>query len=180
MTMAIILLTLASATFRLLPHPANFAPITALAIFVSARWGMRRGMLAFLGAMVLSDLALGTYDPKLMAVVYGSFAAAGLIGLWVGRNISARRVVLGSLASSTFFYLATNFAVWAFSPWYPRTFAGLMESYVLAAPFFRNALFGDLFFSAVIFGAYVLYRRFSAAPPIAVLCPKPAPSSHDQ
>jgi hypothetical protein len=171
--MAILLLMLASATFRLLPHPANFAPITALVIFVSARWGMRRGVLALMGVMAFSDVMLGTYDLKLMAVVYGSFAAAALIGNWVGKNISTRRVILGSLASSTFFYLTTNFAVWAFSPWYARTAAGLAESYVLAVPFFRNALFGDLIFSCALFGAYALYRRFSAAPPLSRLHPVP-------
>ena len=172
--MAIILLMLASATFRLLPHPANFVPITALAIFVSARWGARRGILALMGAMALSDVVLGTYDLKLMAVVYGSFAAAGLIGYWVGKNISTRRVILGSLASSVFFYLTTNFAVWAISSWYPRTAAGLIESYTLAVPFFRNALFGDLIFSCALFGAYALYKKFSAAPPLPLPHSSPA------
>lgn len=169
--MAIILLVLASATFRLLPHPANFAPITALAIFVSARWGARRGVLALLGSMAISDMMLGTYDPKLMAVVYGSFAAAVLIGRWVGKDISAQRIILGSLGSSVFFYLTTNFAVWAFASWYPHTAAGLMQSYVLALPFFRNALSGDLLFSGIFFGAYVILRKLTAAPPLIALNP---------
>lgn len=175
MNIAIILLTLASAAFRLLPHPANFAPITALAIFVSARWGTRRAVLALMGTMAISDVLLGTYDPKLMAVVYGSFAIAALIGRWVGQNISARRVIAGSLSSSIFFYLTTNFAVWAFSSWYSRDIHGLMESYALALPFFRNALFGDLVFSCALFGAFALYRRFSAAPP--PLSAEPAPAT---
>jgi hypothetical protein len=174
--MTIILLTLISTTFRLLPHPANFVPVTALALFVSARWGMRRGALALLGSMVISDLFLGTYDPKLMAVVYGSFAAIALIGRWVGKNISARRVVVGSLGSSVFFYLTTNFAVWAFSPWYAHNAAGLAQSYILALPFFRNAVLGDLLFSGIFFGVYALYRKLSAAPPLIIPSPEPVRS----
>jgi hypothetical protein len=178
--MTIILLTLVSATFRLLPHPANFVPITALALFVSAKWGTRRGALALLGSMVLSDLVLGTYDPKLMAVVYGSLVVTALIGRWVGKNISARRIVVGSLASSVFFYLTTNFAVWAFSPWYAHNAAGLIQSYVLAAPFFRNAALGDLLFSGMFFGAYALLRKLSAAPPLIALSPEPVKGARNQ
>ena len=178
--MTIILLTLLSVTFRLLPHPANFVPITALALFVSARWGMRRGALALLASMVLSDLFLGTYDPKLMAVVYGSFAVVALVGRWVGKNISVRRVVVGSLGSSLFFYLTTNFAVWAFSPWYAHNIAGLTQSYVLAIPFLRNAALGDLLFSGMFFGAYALLRKLSAAPPLIALSPERVREPHHQ
>jgi hypothetical protein len=37
---------------------------------------------------------------------------------------------------------------------YAPTWAGLVECYVLAIPFFRNTVGGDLFFVAVMFGAY--------------------------
>ena len=50
--------------------------------------------------------------------------------------------------------MVTNYAVWQFSPWYEKSLAGLLESYTLALPFFRNTLLGDLFYSAVLFGAY--------------------------
>jgi hypothetical protein len=64
------------------------------------------------------------------------------------------RIVTASLASSTFFFLTTNFAVWASGTWYPKTLDGLMWAYTLGLPFFRNMMIGDLFFRGVVFGAW--------------------------
>ena len=52
----------AAAALRLVPHPPNFTPIGAMALFSGAYLGRR--WLAFaapLGAMLLSDLVLGFY-----------------------------------------------------------------------------------------------------------------------
>ena len=100
-----------SIVARLLPHPANFTPIAALALFagVYASRISKWYLLAPLGAMLVSDLFVGFYDWKTMAVVYGSFFAIGLIGLLV-RMFEAKlqTVVLGALAGSILFYLTTN------------------------------------------------------------------------
>ena len=50
----------AAAALRLVPHPPNFTPIDAMALFSAAYLGRR--VLAFaapLGALLLSDLVLG-------------------------------------------------------------------------------------------------------------------------
>ena len=39
---------------------------------------------------------------------------------------------------------------------YEQTFRGLMQSYEMGLPFFRNTLLGDLFYVALLFGAYEL------------------------
>jgi hypothetical protein len=39
---------------------------------------------------------------------------------------------------------------------YPRTFAGLLECYAAAIPFFRNSVVSDLMFAGAFFGAAAL------------------------
>ena len=64
------------------------------------------------------------------------------------------RTVVGTLSGSVLFYLITNYAVWQFTPMYTKTFAGLIQSYIMALPFFRNSLVGNLFYTAVFFSIY--------------------------
>ena len=140
---------------RIFPHAPNFTPIGALALFVGAFLARthKAALLLPLLAMFLSDLFIGFYDVKLMLVVYGSFLVYGVIGMFVTKS---RYAGLGSIGGAVFFYLATNFAVWAFSPFYSHNIQGLLLSYEMALPFFRFTLLGDVFFSAIFFGAYEL------------------------
>jgi hypothetical protein len=39
----------------------------------------------------------------------------------------------------------------------------LVECYIAALPFFRNALAGDLFYAAVLFGSYELAVKYAPA-----------------
>lgn len=147
---------------RLMPHLPNFTPVGAFALFVGAylapkyRWGIF--LPVFL--MFVSDLFIGFYDAKLMAVVYASFFAYSLLGIFFVKKKNPANIFLGSFGGALFFYLATNFAVWAFSNWYPHTIQGLLLSYTMALPFFRFTVLGDLFFSALFFGAYEFAVRF--------------------
>lgn len=147
---------------RFLPHLPNFTPIGALALFVGvylagkSKWAL---MLP-LGVMFLSDLFIGFYDFKLMAVVYGSFLFYVFSGFLVRNTKNVGIIALATLAGSFLFYLTTNFAVWAFSSWYPHTISGLFFSYTLALPFFKYTLLGDLFFTGIFFGAYELVATF--------------------
>lgn len=147
-----------SIATRLLPHPPNFTPITALALFagVYASRVSKWYLLAPLGAMLASDLFVGFYEWKTMAVVYASFFAIGLLGLLMQKHKNVGTITLGALAGSILFYLTTNFAVWAFSGMYEPTFNGLLLSYTMALPFFKFTLLGDLFYTGVFFGAYEL------------------------
>jgi hypothetical protein len=139
---------------RLLPHPWNFTPIAAIALFAGVYLGKRYALSAPLLAMLVGDVFLGFYEWKLMAVVYASFAMAGLIGVFIRKRKSIRVVASGTIAASTLFFLVTNFAVWQFSHWYPKTLAGLIQCYAMALPFFRSALLGDMFYVALFFGIY--------------------------
>jgi hypothetical protein len=145
-----------AATLRLVPHPPNFTPIGAMALFSGAYLG-RRGLLAFaapLGALLLSDLVLGFYHG--MATVYFSVALIALIGSGALRRISPLRVGAAAIASSIVFFVVTNFGMWLFSGFYPRTWAGFEACYVAAIPFFQNTVSGDLFYATLLFGGFKL------------------------
>src|SRR6185437_14599650 len=44
-----------------------------------------------------------------------------------------------------------NFAVWLFGTMYDKSFAGLLQCYTMAIPFFRGTLVSDLVFTPVLF-----------------------------
>lgn len=143
---------------RLLPHPANFTPVAAVALFAAYYLPKKWSILLPLTVLLVSDLFLGFYDLKLMLVVYGCFLLSGIIGLAVRNNRNVLNVITASLASSLGFFIITNLAVWYFSSWYAHNWSGLMQCYALAVPFFRNTLLGDLFFVGILFGSYEMIK----------------------
>lgn len=143
---------------RLVPHAPNFVPVGALALFAGAYLPKRWGFLVPVIVMGVSDVFVGLYDFKLMGIVYGSFLVMVSLGYMMRGRVSPLSVGFGALGGSVFFFLATNFAVWAFSSWYPSTFAGLMTAYAMGLPFFRMTILGNLFYSTVVFGAYAALK----------------------
>lgn len=139
---------------RFLPHPANFAPIGAIAIFSGLYLPKKWALILPLAAMFFSDLFIGFYAWPIMLSVYAGFVIMGVIGLIVRKNKKLSAILGGAILGSLIFYLVTNGAVWAFGSLYPHTAAGLLESYYMAIPFFRNSLLGDLFYTGVLVGAY--------------------------
>ncbi len=169
-------LVFGAALLRLLPHPPNFTPIAAIALFAGAHFERKRWAFAVpLAAMALSDAVLqvlfGWGFHSGMPVVYGSFALIVCLGFLLRSRRTALLPVAGTaLASAVLFYLTTNFAVWAASGMYPRTLAGLVTCYVAAIPFFGPTVASDLFYCAVLFGAFAwaerrfpLFRQVQAA-----------------
>lgn len=152
----LILLSVVSIILRLLPHMPNFAPIGALALFAGLYVTRKWLLLTPIAVMLISDIFVGFYDWKIMMVVYLSFLVYAFIGRIVKDNKSAFTVIGGTFAGALLFYLTTNFAVWMFGNWYPRTLQGLILCYEMALPFFRNSLMGDLFYVGVFVGAYEL------------------------
>ncbi|HEY6661753.1 MAG TPA: DUF6580 family putative transport protein [Sphingomicrobium sp.] len=148
-----------AAALRLVPHPPNFTPIGAMALFSGAYLG-RRGAVALaapLGALLLSDLVLGFY--RGMPTVYFSVALIVLIGALALKRVSPLRIGGAAIVNSVLFFVITNFGMWLSSGFYPRTLAGLEACYVAAIPFFQNTVAGDLFYSALLFGGFALLER---------------------
>lgn len=147
-----------AAAMRLLPHPANFLPITAMALFAGARCANRTQALLLVAAtMVVSDLILGFHST--MIFVYGSLLLTVLLGSTLREKESVATVGASALASSLLFFVITNTGVWMVDGLYPHTAAGLVASFVAAIPFFENSLLADLFYTGLLFGAAELLNR---------------------
>ncbi len=147
-----------AAALRLAPHPPNFSPIDAMALFSGAYLGRRLlSFVAPLAALLFSDLVLGFYAG--MWVQYLTVALVVLIGWGALDRVSLVRIAGAAIASSLLFFLVTNFGTWALSGMYPLTVSGLAACYVAAIPFFQNTLAGDLFFSGLLFGGFALLER---------------------
>jgi len=181
-TVLIFTLIFLAAALRLAPHPWNFTPVGAIALFSGALVRDRR--LAFLFpvlVMFATDAIIGFN--KLSPLVYASFVLSVLIGRAVvgarfsasqrakrgsqsGSETNAKTRALPRIAAATFlgslqFFLITNFGVWAFLGSYPRTSVGLAACYLAGVPLFWNTLAGDAVYNALLFGAFFLAERFA-------------------
>lgn len=165
-----------AAALRLAPHPWNFTPVGAIALFAGASVRDRR--LAFLFPLLVmfaTDLIIGFN--KLSPLVYASFVLSVLISRVV-IGVSSRETqpehertkpkggIVPRLATATFlgalqFFLITNFGVWAFLGSYPRTGAGLAACYLAGIPLFWNTLAGDATYVTFLFGGLFLAERFA-------------------
>lgn len=159
--MLVVLLILLAAASRLLPHPPNFAPVAAIGLFAGALLDRRAAWAVPLVALLASDLVLGFYHPMSMLWNYLAFAACLLLGsALLGARRTLPRMASATLTSAVVFFALSNFGMWA-SGYYPRTWAGLVECYVAALPFFRNTLTSDVFYTAVLFGGHALLMRWA-------------------
>lgn len=170
----IVAIIVLAAIARILPHPHNFTPMAAIALFGGAYFTNRWIAVAIpMTAMLLSDtmyeIMTGWGFHSGIPVIYGSFFLITLIGIFLLQKVTVLRVVGASLASSLIFYLITNFAfLYPEAPVpnptlgnYPHNWTGIIASYVAGLEFLKNQLLGDLFFSGVLFGGfYLLQRRF--------------------
>jgi hypothetical protein len=176
-TILIFAMIVLAAALRLAPHPWNFTPVGAIALFSGAMVHDRR--LAFLVpvlVMFATDLIIGFN--KLSPLVYASFLLSVLIGrAVVGARFSAsqsepepsarsRKRAVPRIAGAIFlgalqFFLITNFGVWAFLDSYPRTGTGLAACYIAGLPLFWNTLAGDAVYATVLFGGFFLAERLA-------------------
>jgi hypothetical protein len=162
--LALVLIVLAAAV-RIAPHPWNFTPVGAMALFSGAVLKDRRLAFAFpLLALFAGDLFVGFYKLSVMLVVYASFLLSVLIGLWLRDRRTVARISLATLLGAVQFFLVSNFAVWQFMKTYPHNASGLVACYIAAIPFFWNTLEGDAVYATLLFGGYALAESFLLAP----------------
>jgi len=146
---------------RLIPHYPNFTPIGAMALFggtyISKKW---QAFLLPLGSLFISDIAINyTIYHKIILLhsmwfgVYGSFSLIVCLGSFLQKKVNARNVIFSSLSASIIFFLISNFIVWVVDPIniYPNTETGLLACYVAGLPYLLGTVFGDLFYSAILF-----------------------------
>lgn len=160
-------LILIAISSRLIPHPPNFTPIIAVALF--GAYSFQNKIISFtvpLLSMLISDLIIGFHSS--MLAVYLSFSLIVFIGFSLRNYFSFKRLFFKVSISSFLFFIITNFAVWLTSGMYPYTFSGLIQCYILGIPFYKTtpleffalSYLGDLFYSYVMFGAFLLSQKF--------------------
>ena len=144
---------------RLVPHPANLAPVGAIALFGGAVLPRRLGWWLPLAVMATSDIVLGFYHGMLFTWL--AFLLVSLYGLMLRERGNAFRVPFGALGSAGIFFVVSNFGVWAQGRLYEHTWAGLLLCYEMALPFFRNTFAGDFLYGWLLFGTYALAVRMA-------------------
>lgn len=162
--LAYVFLVLAFAVRFLVAIPAvnqlmNFNPLGAALLFFGATRAKREWAPAVALAVAI-DIILTT---KIYGLAPGWDVLAPLayyiIALFIGAMLQARieefgdvvKVAGASVAGSVVFFVTSNFVSWLALDMYAKDFRGLVEAYVLAIPFFRNTLVGDLIFSLAMF-----------------------------
>ncbi len=146
--------------------PANLKPwnlqiIGAIGLFAAARLGFWTGV-GFTGlAIGCKDLSVNLihgYPPYYLSWPYFILYAA--LGSALVRRSPSPLIIGGSaLLGSLLFFAVSNFVCWLPPSRYPNTLAGLQECYIMAVPFFRGTIAGDLVFSVVLFGAQAVFSR---------------------
>jgi len=156
-----------AAFSRIIPHPANFAPVMAIALFAGAHSSKKSDALWIpILAMLFSDLVIGFHS--LQVLIYFLIALTTLLGFTLRGKVSVGKVAGFSLLGSFLFFVVTNFFVWALSGMYSKDINGLVECYTLAIPFFQNSIAGDLFYSGVLFSGMYLLERSEKVAPLAI------------
>jgi hypothetical protein len=151
-----------AAALRIAPHPWNFTPVGAMALFSGAVIRDRRLALIFpLLALFAGDIFIGLH--KLMPVVYSSYLISVALGFWLRDRRTVARISVATLLGAIQFFIVTNFAVWAVGLSYPRNTAGLVACYVAGIPFFWNTLAGDTAYAVLFFGSFALAERLFPA-----------------
>ena len=97
-------------------------------------------------------------------VMWAWYLVPCFIGVLLRNRIKPLNVLGAGLGTGVGFYLTSNFAVWAFGNiGYAHNWAGLIECYAKAIPFFKNGIISDVLFAGVLFGIGALVAQTQAA-----------------
>jgi len=170
--MAAFIVLLLAALSRFLPHAFHgvgigFTAVGGGLLFFGSRrsTSLAPAWQATIGVaiMALSDYILTTkiyaypFHASAYLITWVWYAAVILAGSALLRKVTVLRVTAGILASTTSFFLLSNFAVWAgHQVVYPKSLLGLGMSYVAGLPFYRNDLISTTITAGLLFGLPVV------------------------
>ena len=154
------------AMYRLAPHPVNFVPMGALALYAGASLPRRWAWIVPLAAMGLSDLFIDysigrpLSDPSRW-LIYGCFALTTLMGPLARRpKVGPWLLPALSVSASALFFLVSNFGAWLIPEMnYPRTLGGLTACYIAGIPYIHYTILSDLAGTAAFFGLDAMVER---------------------
>ena len=139
--------------FRVVPHPDNFTPTLAIALFSGVVLPPALALTVPFLVMMASDLIIGLHS--LIWLVWGTFLAMVLVGIWVRNNAGPAKLLGAALSGSVFFFFVTNLGVFLFQNMYSKDWQGFVQCFTMALPFFRNTLSGDLFYTFTFFALFL-------------------------
>lgn len=152
-------------------YPWNFSPILPLCIFGAACFAKRS--IAYLAPMAIylaGDLGIWTITGRPdwafyadQPVTYLSVALVVSCGFIARSQRSWGRIAMAGLGSAVLFFIVSNFGTWALGATYAKSWAGLVECYVMAIPFFRNTLISMGVFLPLLFSRLALRSPVPAA-----------------
>ena len=142
--------------FRLIPHPPNFSPIISLAVLSPLLLQNKKlGALLIILAMFITDIFLGFHIYQI--IIYSTL----ILTIYISTiKKSYIRLFATSVISSLIFFIFTNFAVWIFWDYYPKTIDGLITCYIFAIPFFQNTILSTIFFTICILSCHRYIEKF--------------------
>lgn len=163
-----VLITIA-IIWRLVNHTYNLAPnlelITAASVLAAVTIGLRAAVVVSLFTIIVSDLMIG--NSSIFIFTWSSFLLIGLCAFSLKKlNRNPKKQILCSagfaIVSSFIFFAITNFGVWL-QGWYAPTWTGLTECFIMAIPFYRTMLIGNLILVPSTIAAWQFVRIRQAA-----------------
>jgi len=162
----VIVTTLSKLVFSTRLSWSGFSPIIAIALFA----GMivkdkSASFLLPLASLFVSDLIVevlfrfklfpfeGLYKYQLLN--YSFLLITTLLG-WALKGTKYTRILLGSIAAPTLFFLLSNFSVWVTSAgtYYSNDFNGLVTCLAAGLPFYGHSLVATIIFLPVFLFSY--------------------------
>ena len=129
---------------RIIPHPYNFTPLLAAGIFSGFYFKQFFvGLFVIIFSMFVGDLYLGFHNTMLFTYI-ALIVPVGL-GIFI-KHFKFTEILVTGLISSIGFFLITNFGAWLTLAMYEKNLIGLINSYILAIPFFHNTLISTLLY----------------------------------
>ena len=85
--------------------------------------------------------------------------AVGL-GLYI-KHLKFTEILFSGIISSVCFFMITNFGAWLTLSMYEKSLAGLLQSYIMAIPFFHNTLISTFLYLIIfkLFFDFLLGRK---------------------
>jgi hypothetical protein len=163
-TIIITALIALAISWRVINHNFQIAPnlelVTTVSVLAAIIVNWQAALIVPITTMILSDMIIG--NSSIFVFTWSSFMIIGL-GAILLRKFSQKpksQIIYSfgfATISSLFFFVITNFGVWA-QGWYPATWVGLSDCFVMAVPFYRTMLIGNMILVPASVAAYQLIK----------------------
>lgn len=148
---------------KIMPHTPSLSPLNNFYLHAGSKLTKKLATVIVLMSTFLADIILSYFNGYSVFgywsfFTYSGFVMIALLGSKISQTASMKKLICCVISCSFIFWTWTNFGCWLLMPIYTKNLFGLINCYTKALPFLRNAVFGDLLWSIVVFNS--LYRMF--------------------